>query len=160
MQLYARLEKAARANDPKQVRETAAQLMEKYGSTAYGPMAALAAAKANYEAGDAAGAATQLQWVVEHARDDDVVAVARLRLAGVLLDQKKYDEALKLLEAAHPEAFEGLFADRTRRRLRRAGQARRSARRLQAGAGEAAGGQQLSRGGADQARRVGRKIRD
>ena len=110
--LYAALEKAVRANDAKQVRETAAQLTQKYGSTVYGPLAALAAAKVNYEAGDAAGAAAQLQWVVEHARDDDVVAIANLRLAGVQLDRKKYDEALKLLEASHPEAFEGLFADR------------------------------------------------
>jgi predicted negative regulator of RcsB-dependent stress response len=35
-----------------------------------------------------------------------------VRLAGVLLDQQKYDEALSLLEAKHPDAFNGLFADR------------------------------------------------
>ena len=35
-----------------------------------------------------------------------------MRLAGVLLDQKKYDEALSMLDAKHPESFNGLFADR------------------------------------------------
>jgi predicted negative regulator of RcsB-dependent stress response len=110
--LYAALEKAMHANDTKAVRETAAQLMDKYGSTAYGPMAALTAAKINYDAGDATSAAAQLRWVVDNARDDDVAATARLRLAGVLLDQKKYDEALSLLDAKHPESFNGLFADR------------------------------------------------
>jgi predicted negative regulator of RcsB-dependent stress response len=110
-QLYGALEKAVRANDPKQTRELSAQLMDKFGGTAYGPMAAMAAAKASYDSGDAKSAAAQLQWTIDNARDDDLVATARLRLAGVLLDEKKYDEALKLLDAAHPDAFGGLFAD-------------------------------------------------
>jgi predicted negative regulator of RcsB-dependent stress response len=38
--------------------------------------------------------------------------MARLRLTGVLLDEKKYDEALRLLETSHGEAFDGLYADR------------------------------------------------
>jgi predicted negative regulator of RcsB-dependent stress response len=111
-QLYGALEKAQRANDTKGIRERAAQLMDRYGSTAYGPMAALMAAKANYDAGDATSAAAQLRWVVDNARDDDVVASARVRLAGVLLDQKKYDEALSVLDAKHADSFNGLFADR------------------------------------------------
>jgi predicted negative regulator of RcsB-dependent stress response len=111
-QLYANLEKARRANDTKAVRETAGQLMDQYGSTVYGSMAALTAAKINYEAGDATSATAQLRWVTEHSRDADVEATARVRLAGVLLDQKKYDEALSALDAKHPEAFNGLFADR------------------------------------------------
>jgi predicted negative regulator of RcsB-dependent stress response len=111
-QLYSALEKAQRANDTKAVREQAGQVMERFGSTAYGPMAALMAAKMNYEAGDVTSASAQLKWVVDNARDDDVVASARVRLAGVLLDQKKYEEALSVLDAKHPESFNGLFADR------------------------------------------------
>jgi predicted negative regulator of RcsB-dependent stress response len=110
-QLYGALEKAVRANDLKQIREVSAQLKDKYGGTAYGPMAALAAAKASYEGGDAKGAAADLQWTIDNARDEDVTAAARVRLAGVLLDEKKYAEALKLLDSAHPESFTGLFAD-------------------------------------------------
>ena len=37
--------------------------------------------------------------------------VARLRLAAVLLDEKNYADALKLLEAKHPDSFDGLYAD-------------------------------------------------
>jgi predicted negative regulator of RcsB-dependent stress response len=110
-QLYSALEKAARASDIKQVRELTGQLIDKYGSTAYGPMAALVAAKANHEAGDAKSSEAQLRWAIDHARDDDMEATARLRLAGVLLDEKNYDDALKVLEAKHPGAFDGLFAD-------------------------------------------------
>jgi predicted negative regulator of RcsB-dependent stress response len=111
-QLYTTLEKAVGGKDTKQARDTASQLMDRYGSTAYGPMAALTVAKLNYEAGDIASATTQLRWTVDRAKDEDVVATARLRLAGVLLDEKKYDEALQVLDAAHPEAFSGLFEDR------------------------------------------------
>jgi predicted negative regulator of RcsB-dependent stress response len=110
--LYGTLEKAMQANDLKQIRDVSGQLMDKFGGTAYGPMAALAAAKANFEAGDAKSAAAQLRWTVEHARDEGIAATARLRLAGVLLDENKYDDALKLLEAGHPDAFIGLFEDR------------------------------------------------
>jgi predicted negative regulator of RcsB-dependent stress response len=97
-QLYGALEKAVRANDVKQIRELSGQLMDKFAGTAYGPMAALAAAKASYDGGDAKSAQAQLQWTIDNARDDDLIATARLRLAGVRLDEKKYDEALKLLD--------------------------------------------------------------
>ena len=110
-QVYGSLEKAVRANDLKQIREISAQLKDKYGGTAYGPMAALAAAKASFEGGDTKSATADLQWTIDNARDEDVIAAARVRLAGVLLDEKKYDEALKLLDSAHPESFAGLFAD-------------------------------------------------
>ena len=38
--------------------------------------------------------------------------VAKLRLAGLLADQKKYDEALKQLDGATGKEFEALVADR------------------------------------------------
>jgi predicted negative regulator of RcsB-dependent stress response len=109
--LYGALEKAMQANDLKQIRNVSGQLMDQFGGTAYGPMAALAGAKANFEAGDAEAAAAQLRWAIEHARDEGVAATARLRLAAVLLDQKKYDDALKLLGSGYPDAFAGLFED-------------------------------------------------
>jgi predicted negative regulator of RcsB-dependent stress response len=110
-QLYGVLEKAMMANDLKQIRDVSAQLMDKFGGTAYGPMAALAGAKANFDAGDTAAAGVQLRWAIEHAKDEGIAATARLRLAGVLLDEKKYDDALNLLSAGHPEAYTGLFED-------------------------------------------------
>jgi len=110
-QLYGALEKAMLANDLKQIRDVSGQLMNDFGGTAYGPMAALAGAKANFDAGDTAAAAAQLRWVIEHAKDEGIAATARLRLAAVLLDEKKYDDALKLLSAGHPEAYTGLFED-------------------------------------------------
>lgn len=109
--LYASLEKAMSTDDRKQVQELAARIMQDYGRTAYGAMAALVAAKIDFEAGNLESAGSRLAWAVEHARDAETEAAARLRLAGVRLDEKKYDEALKLLEQKHPESFEGLYAD-------------------------------------------------
>jgi predicted negative regulator of RcsB-dependent stress response len=109
--LYASVEKALRASDAKQVRELCAQLMERYPRTAYGPMAALVAAKVNFDAGDLKSAGGQLEWAAARARDDETAAVARLRLAAVRLDEQRYDEALALLGQKRPESFDGLYAD-------------------------------------------------
>ena len=56
-------------------------------------------------------AGTQLEWALNRAKDEETSAVARLRLAAVRLDEKQYDEALRLLDAKHPPAFDGLYLD-------------------------------------------------
>src|SRR5262245_10979472 len=109
--LYEQMEKAERAGDHKKVQEVAAQVTGKYGSTAYAMLAALASAKAAFLSGDLPASAAQLKWVVDNAREDEIKDLARLRLAGVLLDEKKHDEALKLLEVKPVEAMTGLYAD-------------------------------------------------
>ncbi len=109
--LYQQMGQAERANDAKRVRDIAAQIVDKYASTPYAGMAALAGARASFGTGDLAAAKNQLQWVVDHARDDEMRDVARLRLAGVLLDEKNYPEALKLAEAKPVESFAALYAD-------------------------------------------------
>ena len=68
-------------------------------------------AKLLYDAGDKTGAKTQLQWVIDHAGEDELNTVARFRLAQALLDDKQYDEALKTLDVKTDEAFVALYAD-------------------------------------------------
>ncbi len=109
--LFGKLEEAVGKNDVAQIGSLGAEIIDKYGSTAYGPMAALLLARRNYDSGDAPAAATRLQWAIDKARDDEIVALARLRLAAIRLDEKKYDEALALLDAKHAPAFAPLYAD-------------------------------------------------
>ena len=108
--LYQQMEQAGLANDHKRLRDIAAQITGKYGGTAYGSMAALTAARASVEAGDLAGAKTQLKWLIDNAREDEFRDLARLRLAIVLLDERNYAEALALVENKPQEAFTGIYA--------------------------------------------------
>lgn len=109
--LYNQVDEAERAKEPKKVRDIAAQIVERYGSTQYAGMAALAAAKASFTTGETEDAKKHLQWVVDHAKEDEMRDVARLRLAGVLLDERKYEEALTLLSAKAGDSYAGLYAD-------------------------------------------------
>lgn len=93
-------------------KELAGTLIERYGRTVFAPMAALQIAKVNLEAGDRGAAAAQLRWVIDKSGHPELVQIARLRLAGVLLDEKAHDEALKLLAGDVPDALAASFADR------------------------------------------------
>jgi predicted negative regulator of RcsB-dependent stress response len=73
-------------------------------------MGALLAARYYYDRNDPKNAKAQLQWVIERGSSDDFKHLARLRLAALLLDEKAYDEALKLLEAQAPAAYEAQYA--------------------------------------------------
>jgi predicted negative regulator of RcsB-dependent stress response len=109
--LYVELVKQVASNDPKRINDAAAVMVSKYGSTIYTARAQLLAARVNLQAGDIPAATKQLQWVADSASEDGLQHAARLQLASVLLDQKKYDDALKLLAANHAEAYDGLYLD-------------------------------------------------
>lgn len=111
-QLYDEINRAVAAKDTARVLRGAADMRDKFSRTAYAEMAALTAAKAAFDANDLNGAKAQLQWVVDSGRDEEYRALARIRLAGVLLDEKAYDEGLKVLSADVPVAFAGALADR------------------------------------------------
>ena len=53
----------------------------------------------------------QLTWAISHAKESSVSAIASLQLANILVEEKSYDAALKILEAKHDAGFDGLFAD-------------------------------------------------
>lgn len=109
--LYEMLQAAADGHDVNKVRQVAGQLIEQYPRTAYASRAALLAARTNHESGDDKSAKAQLQWVLDHAGSDEVKDAARLRLAGIMLDENNHAEALKQLETKHGAAFDGLYAD-------------------------------------------------
>ena len=110
-ELYGALQQLVPENNAKKIREAAATLIDKFSSTAYAPRAALIAAKVNYQAGDAQSAKAQLQWVINHAAEDELQDIARLRLAGMLLDEKNYTQASRLLEAKHSPAYDAFYLD-------------------------------------------------
>jgi predicted negative regulator of RcsB-dependent stress response len=108
--LYDTLARAVVAGDAKAMRDAAGSLIENYSRTLYASMGALVAARFYFDRGDLKSAKVQLQWVLEHAASDELRDLARLRLAAVLLDEKAYDEGLKLLAEKHAPAFDAEYA--------------------------------------------------
>jgi predicted negative regulator of RcsB-dependent stress response len=109
--LYGELVKQVSSQDAKRINDAAAAVSDQYGGTVYAVRAQLLAAQSNLDKGDAAQAKKQLQWVAEHASEESLASLARLKLASVWLDEKNFAEAQKQLEGKHPESFDGLFAD-------------------------------------------------
>ena len=109
--VYEKLTQSLATNDAKAAREAGAMLIDRYKDTAYAPRAALLLAKLNVGAKDLKSAQAQLEWAAANSKEPAVKDVARLRLAGVQLDQKQYDAALKTLAGSHSDAFAFRFED-------------------------------------------------
>ena len=93
------------------IKAASATLREDFPKSGYTSRGVLIAAAALKSQGDLEGAREQLEWLVANGDDPALVPLAKLRLAGILLELKQYDNALAQIDAA-PTAFEGLFADR------------------------------------------------
>ncbi|MGN0917906.1 MAG: YfgM family protein [Oxalobacter sp.] len=110
--LYYEMQTAVLSGDSQRVLQVAKDVQDKFSGTVYAPMISLVAAKMAYENNDAATAKTQLKWVTQNSSEEGYKVLARVRLAGILLDEKAYDEALGVLSGSAPEAFIGLIEDR------------------------------------------------
>jgi predicted negative regulator of RcsB-dependent stress response len=111
-QLYEALQQAVTAQDKGKVQRVASDMQDKFSRTAYAEMSALIAAKSAVDAKDFKTAKAQLQWAIDKGRGDDYKAIAKVRLAGILLDEKSYDEGLKVLSGEFPASFAAVVDDR------------------------------------------------
>lgn len=110
-ELYSSLLEVEASGDPKKINDAARLLMEGFPSSGYASRAALISARASFEGGDIQNTKSRLQWVLDNTQEDELRDLVRLRLVGILLDERKYDDALKLLDTKHGESFDGLYAD-------------------------------------------------
>ncbi len=81
------------------------RLTSEFARSPYTLHARLLKAKSHVESGEFDEAAAQLRAVVSDSKDDELRRVAQLRLARVLIQQQKHDEALGLLKAQDAGAF-------------------------------------------------------
>jgi len=112
MALVEAVELAAQTGDMARVEQAFGDMKAGYAGTTQAGQAGLLAAKAMADAGNWDGAKAVLAWVAEKSPDDGYVALAKLRLAGVLIEQQAYDEALAQLSGRIPVEFAGVAADR------------------------------------------------
>lgn len=110
--LYDEIERAALASDADRMERALSDMKDKFGGTTFAAQGGLLAGKTLFDAGKTDGARAALSWVAESAPDDAYKAVARLRLVGLDIEAKSFDQALKTLEAPVPKSFEPLVADR------------------------------------------------
>lgn len=110
--LFDEVDRAVLASDASRMDRVFSDMKDKFGGTAYAQQAGLLVARqyVALEKPDAAKAA--LAWVAEQSSDAGYQALARLRLAGISLESKNFEEALKLLNMSYPASFEALVADR------------------------------------------------
>jgi predicted negative regulator of RcsB-dependent stress response len=110
--MFEALELAAAAGDAARGAQVLKDLQERFPRTAYAQQGGLLAAKLLAEKGQPDQARAALTWVADNAAEDEYKTIARLRLAGVLLEAKQHDEALKQLAGATAPEFAALVADR------------------------------------------------
>ena len=110
-ELYSSLLQVEVSGDSKKISDAAHLLMEGFPSSGYASRAALISARASFDSGDVQNAKSRLQWTLDNTKEDELKDLVRLRLAGILLDERKYDDALRLLDTKHGESFDGLYAD-------------------------------------------------
>lgn len=114
MGYFEALEQAANTADGEavsRIKAASSTLRDDYPNSGYTSRGLLIAAEALKNQGEADAAREQLEWLAAHSSDPAIVPLARLRLAGILLEQQQYDQALAQLESAPPE-YAGLYADR------------------------------------------------
>lgn len=111
-QLYYEMQNAVQSNDNERAQRIAVDMQEKFGSTAYAAMTNLVAARLAVDFKEANTAKERLKWVTDHGKEEGYKAIARIRLAEILLDEKQFAEAQAVLTAEFPEAFSSVAKDR------------------------------------------------
>ncbi len=110
--MYDEVERAVQSGDSVKIDRSLADMKDRFGGTTYAQQAGLLAARAYYDKGNIDASRATLKWVAEKAADEGYQAIARLRLAGLLLEKKAYGEALQQVSGPFPPEFAALAADR------------------------------------------------
>lgn len=86
----------------------AKKLISHYPKTPYAPMAALMLARQAVFQNNNAEAIRQLNWALDHSKDSSLREITRIRLAQLLISEKKPEAALDLLKKMDDKNFVGL----------------------------------------------------
>lgn len=108
--VYDKLLSLSQQSDKAEAIQTATTLVAQYPKTPYAPLAALLLAKFSFEAHNLEETTTHLNFAIK--AEGPAQPIARVRLARVLIDQNKPEEALALLtEKQVPKGFVLMFEE-------------------------------------------------
>jgi predicted negative regulator of RcsB-dependent stress response len=106
---FSQMTAALQMNDPKKSLQIADGLIKDFPNSPYADQAQLTVARIDVESGKSADAVAPLTQVMNNSKDTELQQIARLRLARVLIDEGKPDDAIKLLAAGTPGSFAGRY---------------------------------------------------
>ena len=95
----------------KEIMQKTQKLIDDYSGTPYAGRAAILFAKASYAEGSKYKAKEKLEWASRHAKESATESIALIQLGQILLEEKKYDEALKKANDVDNEGYLGLSND-------------------------------------------------
>lgn len=110
--MYDEVERVVKGADAAKIDRVFTDMKDRFASTTYAQQAGLLVAKQYYSVGNVDAAKAALGWVADKSADQGYQAIAKLRLAGVLMESKAFDAALTQLSGSFPANFAALVADR------------------------------------------------
>lgn len=110
--IFGELEAAARTGDADRTGKVFSDMKERFAGAELTRQAALLTARVQADKGQADAAIGSLNWLIDKSGTEGLGPVARLRLAGLLIDKKSFDDALKQLDAIGADDYQGLVQDR------------------------------------------------
>jgi predicted negative regulator of RcsB-dependent stress response len=106
---FGQMTAALESNDPGKARQVADGIIREFPTSPYADQAQLTLARLFVDDGQLPSAIAPLTRVMNESKDSELKHIARLRLARVLTDQGKPDEAIKTLGLDAPGAFAGRY---------------------------------------------------
>jgi predicted negative regulator of RcsB-dependent stress response len=110
--MFDEVERVIKSADAAKIDRVFVDMKDRFASTTFAQQTGLLVAKHYYSVGNVDATVAALSWVSEKSTDPGYQAIAKLRLAGVMIESKSFDKALKLLNSSFPVSFEALVADR------------------------------------------------
>lgn len=98
-------------NNKEKAESLASDMAANYSSTPYASLTALNLAKIKVDGKDYVGAQAYLQWILDNSTDQGFQHVARIRLARLLLETNKLDDAEKLLKGIVAMGFSSEYSE-------------------------------------------------
>lgn len=110
--LYDQILADAQSGDTAKLAASLKAMQDSYASTVQAQQASLLAARIFYEKGQLDPSRTALTAAIASNADKGIQSAARLQLAGLMIEQKQYDEAIKQLSTGMEPSYTALAADR------------------------------------------------